>query len=62
MSTQEQLDALSSTPEADQIPPVLRRVDPLLGPCRYNNLKDNPIWLYKLFKVCEPCAQEYSRL
>jgi hypothetical protein len=57
-------EELSSTPEpaADTIPPVIHRVEPALGPCRYNNLKENPIWLYKLFKVCEPCAQEYSKL
>eukprot|EP00818_Percolomonas_sp_WS_P000690 CAMPEP_0117449372 /NCGR_PEP_ID=MMETSP0759-20121206/7911_1 /TAXON_ID=63605 /ORGANISM="Percolomonas cosmopolitus, Strain WS" /LENGTH=972 /DNA_ID=CAMNT_0005241845 /DNA_START=245 /DNA_END=3164 /DNA_ORIENTATION=+ len=49
-------------PEPEQevpIPPILQKLEPALGPLRYEKLRFNPIWTSKLVKMCDSCASTY---
>lgn len=42
------------------IPPIIKLLEPYLGPIRYRKSRDNPNFLSKVFKVCTGCASRYG--
>ncbi|KAL9642729.1 hypothetical protein ABK040_009807 [Willaertia magna] len=46
--------------EAPDVPPIIQYLERNMGKIRYQQAKNNPKFLFKTFKVCKLCAEEYK--
>ena len=42
------------------VPPIIKLLEPSLGPIRYKRYRNNPKFLTKVYKVCDGCSTHYS--